>query len=149
MTELEARLREVEDPLVGEDIVTMGLINDVTIDDGTASISLAFNTPFAPAELELGDAIRAAVKDVGLEPDLYAQAGEEHGFDEEVMPNVRNVVAVASGKGGVGKKTNNRAPPFQQQCLSVHFDILMVSFKVTSDLIRFRSTSPQIRAHGG
>jgi ATP-binding protein involved in chromosome partitioning len=104
-SELEARLREVEDPLVGEDIVTMGLINDVTIDDGTASISLAFNTPFAPAELELGDAIRAAVKDVGLEPDLYAQAGEEHGFDEEVMPNVRNVIAVASGKGGVGKTT--------------------------------------------
>ena len=103
--ELEARLREVEDPLVGEDIITMGLINDVEIDDGTASISLAFNTPFAPAELELGDAIREAVTDVGLEPDLYAQAGEEQGFDEEVMPNVRNVVAVASGKGGVGKTT--------------------------------------------
>ena len=103
--ELEARLREIEDPLVGEDIVTMGLINDVTIDDGTASISLAFNTPFAPAELELGDAIRAAVTDLGLEADLYAEAGEAQGFDEEVMPNVRNVVAVASGKGGVGKTT--------------------------------------------
>ena len=103
--ELEARLREIEDPLVGEDIVTMRLINDVTIDDGTASVSLAFNTPFAPAELELGDAIREAVRDVGLEPDLYAEVGDEHGFDEEVMPNVRNVVAVASGKGGVGKTT--------------------------------------------
>ena len=111
MTELEAeleeRLREIEDPLVGEDIVTMGLINDVSIDEeaGTASISLAFNTPFAPAELDLGNAIREAVGEVGLEPDLYAEAGEEHGFDEEVMPKVRNVVAVASGKGGVGKTT--------------------------------------------
>ncbi len=103
--ELEARLREVEDPLVGADVVTMGLINDVEIEDGTASISLAFNTPFAPAELELGDAIREAVRDVGLEPDLYAAVGREHGFDEEVMPNVRNVIAVASGKGGVGKTT--------------------------------------------
>ena len=111
MTELEAeleeRLRGIEDPLVGEDIVTMGLINDVEIDEeaGTASISLAFNTPFAPAELDLGNAIRDAVRDVGLEPDLYAEAGAEHGFDDEVMPNVRNVVAVASGKGGVGKTT--------------------------------------------
>jgi len=104
-TELEERLREVTDPLVGEDVVTMGLINDVRIEDGTASISLAFNTPFAPAELDLGNAIREAVRDVGLEPDLYAEAGEDHGFDEEVMPNVRNVVAVASGKGGVGKTT--------------------------------------------
>lgn len=103
--ELETRLREIEDPLVGEDVVTMELINDVEIEDGTASISLAFNTPFAPAELELGNAIREAVRDVGLEPDLYAEAGAEHGFDEEVMPNVRNVVAVASGKGGVGKTT--------------------------------------------
>ena len=103
--ELETRLREIEDPLVGEDIVTMGLINDVAIDDETASISLAFNTPFAPGELELGNAIREAVRDVGLEPDLYAEAGEAQGFDEEVMPNVRNVVAVASGKGGVGKTT--------------------------------------------
>ena len=103
--ELEARLRAVEDPLVGEDVVTMGLINGVQIEDGTASISLAFNTPFAPAELDLGNAIREAVRDVGLEPDLYAEAGAEHGFDEEVMPNVRNVVAVASGKGGVGKTT--------------------------------------------
>ncbi|CAI50561.1 Fe-S cluster carrier protein ApbC [Natronomonas pharaonis DSM 2160] len=103
--ELEARLREIEDPIVGEDILSMQLINDVEIDDGTASISLAFNTPFAPAELELGDEIRAAVSDVGLEPDLYAEVGREHGFDEEVMPNVRNVVAVASGKGGVGKTT--------------------------------------------
>ncbi|MCQ4333163.1 Mrp/NBP35 family ATP-binding protein [Natronomonas sp. F2-12] len=103
--ELEARLREIEDPLVGEDIITMGLVNDVEIDDGTASISLAFNTPFAPGELELGDAVREAVADVGLEPNLYAEAGEEQGFDEEVMPNVRNVVAVASGKGGVGKTT--------------------------------------------
>jgi ATP-binding protein involved in chromosome partitioning len=104
-TELEERLRELEDPLVGEDIITMGLINDVEIEDGTASISLAFNTPFAPAELELGDAIRGAVTDLDLEPDLYAAVGEDHGFDEEVMPEVRNVVAVASGKGGVGKTT--------------------------------------------
>ena len=106
-SELEARLREIEDPLVGEDIVTMGLINDVDIDEeaGTASVSLAFNTPFAPTELDLGNEIRAAISDIGLEPDLYAEAGAEQGFDDEVMPNVRNVVAVASGKGGVGKTT--------------------------------------------
>ena len=104
-SELEARLREIEDPLVGEDIVSMGLINDVEIADGTASVSLAFNTPFAPAELELGDAVREAITELDLEPDLYAEVKAEQGFDEEVMPNVRNVVAVASGKGGVGKTT--------------------------------------------
>ncbi len=103
--ELRERLAAIEDPLVGEDIVSMGLVNDVRVDDGTASISLAFNTPYAPAELEIGQAIRDVVADAGLEPDLYAEAGADHGFDEEVMPNVRNVIAVASGKGGVGKTT--------------------------------------------
>jgi ATP-binding protein involved in chromosome partitioning len=103
--ELEERLAEVEDPLIGDDIVSLKLINDITIQDGTAHLSLAFNTPYAPAEMELGSEIRAVVSDAGLEPVLDATVTAEQGFDEEVFPNIRNVVAVASGKGGVGKTT--------------------------------------------
>lgn len=103
--ELEIRLEEVEDPDIGEDIVSLGLVNDVTIDDETARIDLAFNAPYAPSELELGNRIREVIQDAGLEPDLRAHVGEEHGFDDEVLPRVRNVIAVSSGKGGVGKTT--------------------------------------------
>ena len=103
--ELEQRLAEVEDPLIGADIVSLGLVNEIEIDDGTAHVSLAFNTPFAPSEVKIGNQIREIVVDAGLEPDLRAQAGGRHGFDEEIMPEVRNVIAVASGKGGVGKTT--------------------------------------------
>ncbi|MBZ6493726.1 MULTISPECIES: P-loop NTPase [Natrinema] len=103
--ELEIKLEEVEDPDIGEDIVSLGLVNDVTIDDETARISLAFNAPYAPSELELGNRIREVIEDAGLEPDLRAHVGEEHGFDDEVLPRVRNVIAVSSGKGGVGKTT--------------------------------------------
>lgn len=104
-SELEAKLAEIDDPTTGEDIVSMNLVNDIVIDDGTATVSLAFNTPYAPAEMELGNTIRDAVEDAGLEPDLRASVGAEHGFDEEIMPQVKNIVAVASGKGGVGKTT--------------------------------------------
>jgi ATP-binding protein involved in chromosome partitioning len=104
-SELKDRLATIEDPLNDDDIISMGLINDLTIEDETAEISLAFNTPYAPAEMELGNEIRDVVEDAGLDHDLRAQAGEEQGFDEEVLPGVRNVVAVASGKGGVGKTT--------------------------------------------
>ncbi|WP_293033232.1 P-loop NTPase [Natronococcus sp.] len=103
--ELKIELEGIEDPDIGEDIVTLGLVNDVTIDDETARISLAFNTPYAPAEMEIGNRIREVVKEAGLEPDLRAHAGAEHGFDDEVLPRVRNVIAVSSGKGGVGKTT--------------------------------------------
>ncbi|SEQ27195.1 Mrp/NBP35 family ATP-binding protein [Natrinema salaciae] len=103
--ELEIKLEEVEDPDIGEDIVSLGLVNDVTIDDKTARISLAFNAPYAPSELELGNRIRDVIEDAGLEADLRAHVGEEHGFDDEVLPRVRNVIAVSSGKGGVGKTT--------------------------------------------
>ena len=105
--ELESELEAIEDDAHDDDIVSLGLVNDIRIDedDDTARISLAFNTPYAPTEMALGRRIREVVESCGLEPDLRAEAGERQGFDEEILPNVRNVIAVASGKGGVGKTT--------------------------------------------
>jgi len=104
-TELRDRLADVEDPQNGEDIVSMGLVNDIAIGEDTARIELAFNAPYSPTEIEIGNDIRDVVEDAGLEPDLRASVSEDEGFDEDILPNVKNVVAVASGKGGVGKTT--------------------------------------------
>jgi ATP-binding protein involved in chromosome partitioning len=104
-SELLERLGEIEDPMIGDDIVSLGLVNDIVIDGDTAHISLAFNTPYAPTEMDLGAEIREVVTDAGLDPAVDAEVSPEQGFDEQVFPNIRNVVAVASGKGGVGKTT--------------------------------------------
>jgi len=103
--ELSERLSEVEDPIIGEDIVSLGLVRDIQIDGDTATMSLAINSPFAPAEMEIGEQIRETVAEEGLEADLHANVDNIRGFDDEVFPNIRNVIAVASGKGGVGKTT--------------------------------------------
>jgi len=103
--ELEERLGEIEEPLIGDDIVSLGLINGLRIDGDTASVSVAFNTPYAPTEMELGNEIREVVTDAGLEPKLHADVSGEEWYDDEIFPEIRNVVAVASGKGGVGKTT--------------------------------------------
>ncbi|MCL9814858.1 Mrp/NBP35 family ATP-binding protein [Natranaeroarchaeum aerophilus] len=103
--ELLDRLGTVTDPQLDDDIVSLGLINEVTVDDGTAYVSLALNTPYAPGEMELGERIRDAIAELGLEPQLQADVDESVGFDTEVYPDIKNVIAVASGKGGVGKTT--------------------------------------------
>lgn len=104
-TDLRDQLRSIEDPINGEDIITMDLIDRIDVRDGEAHIDVVFNTPFAPAELTLGERIREVVREAGYEPHLSASVGSEHGFDVDILPDVRNVVAVASGKGGVGKTT--------------------------------------------
>jgi ATP-binding protein involved in chromosome partitioning len=101
--EVRERLRQVEDPDLGEDIVSAGLVNDVAVDGEEATVSLALGAPYAPAESAIADRVREVLADAGLEADLSAAVPGRS--EDEVLPRVKNVIAVASGKGGVGKST--------------------------------------------
>jgi len=98
-------LAEVEDPDLGDDIVSLGLVNSVEVTDGTARISLALGAPYSPTETELADQVRAVLGEAGLDAELSASVDTGPSGDETVLPDVKNVVAIASGKGGVGKST--------------------------------------------
>ena len=102
-TQVRERLRAVEDPVLGEDIASLGLIDDVRIDDGTVHVSVAFNAPYATDEKAMGDRIREEIEALGLEPSISVSLSWED--PDSPLPDVRNVVPVASGKGGVGKTT--------------------------------------------
>lgn len=99
------RLAAVEDPDFGDDIVSLGLVNSVDIEDGTAHISLALGAPYSPTETAIANEVRDVLADT--EVDVTLSAAIETGIDpdEQVLPNVQNIIAVASGKGGVGKST--------------------------------------------
>jgi ATP-binding protein involved in chromosome partitioning len=105
--DVRERLRSVADPDLGDDIVSLGLINAVEVDDEaeTIRISLALGAPYSPAETEIGSQVREVLSDTGYEVELAAQVAPEVEPEEDVLPGVENVIAVASGKGGVGKST--------------------------------------------
>lgn len=97
-------LRDVEDPALGDDIVSLNLVNDVEIDGGVAHVSLALGAPFSPIETEIADGVRAVLDEAGLAAELTASIDRESDA-ENPLPGIQNVITVASGKGGVGKST--------------------------------------------
>lgn len=102
-SEVRSRLESVDDPYLGDDIVSLGLVNDIDITDDTIHISLAFGAPYSPSETEMGQEVREALGDIDMELDLSTRVDD--GSYSDLLPKVENVIAVASGKGGVGKST--------------------------------------------
>lgn len=100
------RLGDITDPDLDDDIVSLGLVNNIEVDTDTETIhiDLAFGAPYSPTETEMAARIREALSSFRYEVDLSATIEDRH-TAESVLPNVKNIIAVASGKGGVGKST--------------------------------------------
>jgi len=99
------RLRAVEDPDLGDDIVALDLINSVEVTNDEIRVDLALGAPYSPTETGMANAVREALGDLDREVDLSASIDRGVSEAEDPLPDVKNVIAVASGKGGVGKST--------------------------------------------
>ena len=105
-------LRPIVDPDFGKSIVDLGFVKGLRIEGGRVSFTIELTTPACPVKSEFEKAARervaalAGVDEVHVEMTANtrgrAAATPEPGA---VLPGVRNVIAVASGKGGVGKST--------------------------------------------
>jgi len=89
-----------EDTETPDDIVSAGLVGDITVSDDTAHVDLALGAPHSPAETELVDDVRRLITEAGYEPKLSVDIDDATPAAEGPI-----VIAVSSGKGGVGKST--------------------------------------------
>ena len=102
-------LKKVVDPELHKDIVSMGMIKDLVITDDKVSFTLELTTPACPFNDDIEQDVRTAISSIGVEDlDLRITARVMEGRAismDELIPDVKNIIAVASGKGGVGKTT--------------------------------------------
>jgi ATP-binding protein involved in chromosome partitioning len=102
-------LRTVKDPDLKQDLVTLGMIQDLSTNPGKVAFTLVLTTPACPFQEILKktciDAIHTYVAaDLEVVIQLDAQVTSAR-TNHPVLPQVKNIVAIASGKGGVGKST--------------------------------------------
>lgn len=106
---LEA-LSNVMDPDLHKDIVTLGMVKDIVIEGHKLNFSVELTTPACPMKDAIHQACINAIhllisKDIDLQINMTARVTSLRDNKNELLPDVKNIIAVASGKGGVGKST--------------------------------------------
>ena len=105
-----AALSEVQEPDLGKDLVTLNMVKDIVIDDKNVSFTVILTTPACPLKEMIERACVTAIhllvdKEAVVKVHLTANVSTNRKDNQAVLPDVKNIILVASGKGGVGKST--------------------------------------------
>ncbi len=117
--EITALLSLVEDPELQRNIVDLGYVEDLRVGNGSIDVTLRMSKPVTPLRQAVGDDAKARLQDafpgvaeinvdvVGPQPASAQRAARQAASQKGpgTLPGVDHIIAVASGKGGVGKST--------------------------------------------
>ena len=103
-------LAQVKDPALKIDFASAGMLREVAVTDGRVRVGIQLTTPACPSRAEIEQSIKTAVGKLGgvsgVEVDFTAEViGRSTNPQNPRLPGVKNIIAVAAGKGGVGKST--------------------------------------------
>jgi ATP-binding protein involved in chromosome partitioning len=106
---VQAALSDFADPETGRDVVAMQQVRDIRISDGRLSLTLALTTHSAPLREESRESLMALLSErfpqlggIDIHLDVHERPPEKIG---QIGLAVKSVIAIGSGKGGVGKST--------------------------------------------
>src|SRR6476646_1316302 len=110
-----AALRGVQDPELFKDIVTLNMVKDVRVDGDAVAVTIELTTPACPLKEKVEADVRAAILAAGAKQVAVKMTANTRGAGgaaagggakaNSPLPQVKNVIAVGAGKGGVGKST--------------------------------------------
>ncbi|MCW3126103.1 MAG: family ATP-binding protein [Bacteroidetes bacterium] len=103
-------LKHVEDPDLKKDLVTLNMIEEVAVDGNKVSFTVRLTTPACPLKEKIkNDCVNAIHEHIGADVTtditMTASVTSHRNPNINVLPSVKNIICVASGKGGVGKST--------------------------------------------
>ena len=103
-------LGNVQEPDLGRDIVTLNMVKDITVEGNYVSFTVVLTTPACPLKDLIKNNCIKAIKDLVnkeavVKVNFISNTTTKRSDPGSVLPKVKNIIAVVSGKGGVGKST--------------------------------------------
>lgn len=101
-------LSTVKDPELHRDLVSLGMVKEIKVSGGHVAMTLELTTPACPLRAQIEEETRAAVKRIpGVEEIAITMTASvrKTPAGRQAVPGVKHIIAIGSGKGGVGKST--------------------------------------------
>jgi len=101
-------LAGVQDPEIHKDLVSLNMVREIGIDGAAVNVQIELTTPACPLKETIERDVEAALRQIGAEAVRVSFSANTRGAAaprKDVLPQIKNVVAVGAGKGGVGKST--------------------------------------------